>query len=240
MSATCTREEMRELDRRAMEEYGIPGVVLMENAGAGAARIAIDMLADPFGMDILIFCGKGNNGGDGFVVARHLHNAGARVHIVLACPSDRISAHSEAGINLAIAQAMGLPMLAANNESGLCGAGGLSKKAELIIDALLGTGLGGDVREPCHSLIHLINAADKPVLSIDIPSGLDANLGKVLRTAVRADRTATFVLPKRGFRMQDGPTHVGKVDIIDIGMPKELIEELTSQPPDDIISGLAD
>jgi NAD(P)H-hydrate epimerase len=232
MPETCTREEIRELDRRAIEEYGMPSVVLMENAGAGAAGVASRMLGDPCGMDVLVFCGKGNNGGDGFVVARHLHNKGACVTLVLGCRPEEIPSGGEAGVNLAIAGAMGLPLLVAEDEAGRREACGLAKRADLLVDALFGTGLSGDVRDPYLSLIRLINAADKPVLAVDIPSGLDANIGKVLRAAVRADRTATFVLPKRGFRLQEGPAHVGAVDVIDIGMPRELVETLGNGPPE--------
>jgi len=226
MPRWCTREQIRELDRRAIEEYGIPGMVLMENAGAGAARVAAEMLGEPACTSVVVFCGRGNNGGDGYVVARHLHNRGAKVRIVSACRPEEVGAEGDAGRNLTIARTMGLPLHAADSEAGRDAAAGLAKEADLIIDALLGTGLSGQVREPYLSLIRIINAADKPVLSVDIPSGLDANLGKILRAAVRAERTATFVLPKRGFFLLDGPAHVGEIEIIDIGIPRELVESL--------------
>ena len=226
MRRTCTREEVRELDRLAIEEYGIPGVVLMENAGRGAADAAKEMLGDPCDMRVVIFCGRGNNGGDGYVIARHLHNAGARAVLVLACETARIPGDGDAGVNLSIVRAMGIPLHVAAAEAGVQDAAGLVKGADLVVDALLGTGLQGDVREPYLSLIRLINAADLPVLSVDIPSGLDANTGKVLRAAVRACRTATFVLPKQGFYRQEGPAHTGQVDVVDIGIPRELIESL--------------
>ena len=223
---TCSREQIRELDRKAIEDYGIPGVVLMENAGRGAAQIASEMLGDLHGKRIVVFCGKGNNGGDGCVVARHLHNAGATVNIVLACPAQQIYPERDAGINLGIAMKMIPPVLAADAEQTQLQAAGLAKRADLIIDALLGTGLTGDVREPYLSLIRLINAGDKPVLSIDIPSGLDANTGKVLRAAVRATRTATFVLAKDGFEANDGPKHTGTVTVVDIGVPATLVDQI--------------
>jgi len=226
MTRTCTREQARELDRRAMEEYGMPGVVLMENAGRGAAEAAAAMLGDPAGRKVVIFCGKGNNGGDGFVVGRHLHNRGAKVEFVLACPPEEIEPWSDAGANLHIALKMGRHLHVAAAADGRFEAAGLEKTADLLVDALLGTGLTGDVRDPYLSLIRLINAADRPVLAIDIPSGLDADTGRVLRAAVRATRTATFVLPKAGFELGDGPAHTGLVIVVDIGVPKELVEAI--------------
>ena len=234
MRKACTREQVRELDRRAMEECSLPGVVLMENAGRGAAEVAAEMLGVPAGSpalsvagkSVVIFCGKGNNGGDGFVVGRHLHNRGAKVEFVLACAAEEIDPWTDAGINLRIAQIMGLHLHIASAEDGRFEAAGLERAADLIVDALLGTGLTGDVREPYLSLIRLINAADKPVLAIDIPSGLDCDTGRILRAAVRATRTATFVLPKIGFTLAEGPAHVGQVTVVDIGVPKELVESI--------------
>jgi len=233
MPRACTREQVRELDRRAIEEFGMPGVILMENAGRGAAAIAAEMLGDPAGRRVAIFCGRGNNGGDGYVVGRHLHNRGARVEFVLACGPDEISPSSEAGINLAIVRRMGLPVRVADMAESRSDAAALAGAADLIVDALLGTGLAGRVREPYLSIIRLINAADKPVLSVDIPSGLDADTGNVLGATVRARVTATFVLPKCGFYRQDGPGHTGEVRVVDIGVPRELVESLeTTDLPD--------
>lgn len=226
MKTACTREEIRELDRRAIEDYGIPGLLLMENAGRGAAHVALHALDAPWGASAVIFCGKGNNGGDGFVVARHLHNAGARVHVVLACPPGEIAPDSDAGVNFQIVRRMKLPVVVADGPIGQEDAAVLARQADLIVDALLGTGLTGDVRDPYLSLIRLINAADKPVLAIDIPSGLDSNTGQILRAAVRARATATFVLPKAGFELADGPTHVGEVTVVDIGAPRELVAQI--------------
>jgi NAD(P)H-hydrate epimerase len=224
MSKAYTREQMRELDRRAVEDYGVPGVVLMENAGRGAAQIALEMLGDPIARLAVIFCGKGNNGGDGFVIARHLHNTGVGVRLIVAFDPARVDPHSDAGVNLRIADRMGLTLIRAEDPEGLLLAAGLAREADLIVDALLGTGLSGEVREPYLALIRLINAEDKPVLAVDIPSGLDANTGCVLRAAVRATRTATFAGPKLGFTLADAPAHTGQVDVVDIGVPRELLD----------------
>ena len=239
MRKSCTREEVRELDRVAIEEYGIPGMVLMENAGRGAAEVAVEMLGDAYGMQVVIFCGRGNNGGDGYVIARHLHNRGARVSLVLACELVQIPGDGDARMNLSITRAMGIPLYTGVSEAGRKNAAALVKSADLVVDALLGTGLQGDVRDPYLSLIRLINAADVPVLCVDIPSGLDANVGKVLRAAVRATRTATFVLPKQGFYLQEGPTFTGRVEVIDIGMPRKLVESLGRGLSDDEMNALS-
>lgn len=226
MAHKCTRAQIRELDRRAIEEYGVPGVVLMENAGRGAAMVALEMLGDPRGKFVVVFCGRGNNGGDGFVVARFLHNLGARIECVLACPEADADQETDAGINFRIVRRMGIHLHVADSDTGQFEAAGLEQKADLIVDALLGTGLMGEVREPCLSLVRLINAADKPVLSIDIPSGLDADTGRLWRAAVRATVTVTFVLPKAGFYLGEGPAHVGKVRVVDIGVPRALVEQI--------------
>ena len=239
MSRTCSRKQVREIDRRAIEEYGMPGMMLMENAGCGAARIAAEMLGNPAKKSVAIFCGRGNNGGDGYVIARHLYNRGALIDLILACESGQVHPETDAGANLAIARRMGLQVRVALSQEGQLEAAAVAKQADLIVDALLGTGLVGEVREPYISLIRLINAADKPVLSVDIPSGLDADTGRMLRATTRATATATFVLPKQGFEHQDGPSHVGQVHVVDIGVPINLIEDVLC-PPSNAAENLPD
>ncbi len=211
----ATREEIREADRIAIEEYGVPGVVLMENAGRGAASVALNMLGRKADARVAIVCGSGNNGGDGFVVARHLHNAGVAVIVYLLCAREKIA--GDALLNLRIIEKMALDIRETSTTR-------LDlSDADLVVDALLGTALNGEVREPYLSAIRAINAAGKPVLAIDIPSGLDANTGAVLGECVRATCTATFALPKIGFTRGSGPQVTGPVTVIDIGMPKELL-----------------
>jgi len=212
----ATREEVREVDRIAIEDYAMPGVVLMENAGRGAAAVAREMLGAKEDARVAVVCGRGNNGGDGFVVARHLHNHGVAVTVHLLSPRDKIG--GDALVNLQIAEKMRLDIRrSAPGELGLSG-------ADLVVDALLGTGLSGEVREPYASAIRAINAAGKPVLAIDIPSGLDANTGEILGCCVRARRTATFALPKVGFTRNRGPEMTGRVTVVDIGIPRSILE----------------
>jgi hydroxyethylthiazole kinase-like uncharacterized protein yjeF len=211
-----TREAIREIDRVAIQEYGLPGVVLMENAGHGAARIAFQMLGDKKQARTSIVCGSGNNAGDGFVIARHLHNRGIAVEVRLLAPPEKIA--GDALINLKVIQKMGLDIQQASpGELTFDG-------SDLIVDAMLGTGLQGDVREPYFSAIRAVNAAKKPVLCVDIPSGLDADTGRILGQCVYATRTATFAAPKVGFTRNHGPEMAAYVDVIDIGIPRGLLD----------------
>ncbi len=217
---TITRAEVRELDRRAIEEYGIPGVVLMENAGRAVAEEALKMLPTHDTKRVAILCGKGNNGGDGFVAARHLHNHGVEVKVFLLCKAGEVALSPDAYTHLKIVQKMGLPI-----KEVLTGIEARAilpelKGFDLLIDALLGTGLTGEVREPYKTLVQGINATGVPVLSVDIPSGLDCDGGRVLGAAVKATRTVTFILPKVGFFKDQGPAHVGELVVADIGTPR--------------------
>ncbi len=215
----ATREEARDIDRIAMESYAMPGVILMENAGRGAADLAMQMLnaADTGERrpHAVIVCGRGNNGGDGFVIARHLHNRCVGVTVHLLAPREKIG--GDALINLQIAEKMKLD-IRQSTPADLDFSG-----CDLIVDAMLGTGLSGEVREPFRAAIEAVNAARKPVLAVDIPSGLDANTGDILGDCVRAARTATFALPKIGFTRDSGPEMAGEVSVVDIGVPREIL-----------------
>ncbi|MEW6357554.1 MAG: NAD(P)H-hydrate epimerase [Planctomycetota bacterium] len=216
-----TREEMREMDRRAIEDYGIPGIVLMENAGCRTAEEILKMLRDPTAATVFIFCGKGNNGGDGFVVARHLHNHGIKVQTFVTFKIDDVKeTEGDAATNLRIALNMKLPISEVEAAADLPAL----RQADLIVDGLLGTGLSGEVREPLRGIIEAINASGVPVVAIDIPSGLCANTGRVLGVAVRAKKTVTFACPKKGFQLADGPEYVGELVVAEISIPREVVE----------------
>lgn len=218
--------QIREIDRIAMDEYGLPGLALMENAGRGAARMALEMLARPDRSLVVILCGKGNNGGDGFVVARWLRNAGVDVRAFLTAAVGDVPRESDAGVNLGVALRMGVPVAEILDADGVEQVTSLLPKADLIVDALLGTGLSGDVREPARSLVERVNAAEAPVLAIDTPSGLCGDTGRALGCAVKADRTATFAAAKRGFFTGEGPELVGELRVIDIGVPVRILDGL--------------
>ncbi|MBE7447051.1 MAG: NAD(P)H-hydrate epimerase [Planctomycetia bacterium] len=223
MVKTVTREEMRELDRKAIGIYEIPGIILMENAGRNVAEEVLKMTNTMSKTKVAVLCGKGNNGGDGFVAARHLHNCDIPVSIFLVAKISDILKDEDTGTNLKILLHMKVPvqeiLLTTEVNSilmELC-------KYDIIIDALFGTGLSGDVREPFKMLIDGVNHLNRPVVSVDIPSGLDCNNGNILGTAIKATKTVTFAVSKRGFYLGDGLLHTGEIIVTDICIPKELL-----------------
>jgi len=220
-----TREEMRAIDRRAIEEFGVPGVVLMENAGRGAADEAARLYCErELEGPVLIFCGAGNNGGDGFVVARHLANEEFDVRVYCCADPAGIDRSGEAGINLTICERMGLPLIDLHTPEQVAGVGEELAGGAMIVDAVFGIGLSSAVREPQAALLAALDGTRLPVLAIDVPSGLDADTGEALGVAVHADVTATMACPKVGFRGSRGEAYVGRLVVIDIGMPAALAQ----------------
>ena len=214
-----TRAQVREVDRLAIEEFHIPGIVLMENASRAAADEAMSLMIDFRVRRALILCGGGNNGGDGLALARHLHNRGAEVAIALTIDPARY--HGDALINWEIVRAMRLPTVSATPDALRAFDDGL------IIDAIFGTGLAEPPRDPFPALVQAITDTEQPVLAVDVPSGLDCDTGLPLGPAVVvADRTVTFVSPKAGFANPAAATYLGKVIVGDIGCPRELIERV--------------
>ncbi len=176
--------EMQEMDRKTIQELGIPGVVLMENAGRGAAQTFLGHFSPQAGSRVLIICGRGNNGGDGYVVARYLHEAGLRPIVMVLSHKDKIS--GDALINLNIIHGMGLDIRYLLDEEAWEAQQSEVAHAHYIVDAILGTGLNSPVRGYYARIIEDINASGKPVMSIDIPSGLNADNGAVMGVAVKA------------------------------------------------------
>jgi len=212
------RAEVRDVDRRAIQEFGMPGIVLMENAGRGTAELLLSL-----GINgrVVICAGKGNNGGDGFVIARHLENRGCEVQVLLFAEPQTLE--GDAATNFQILKRAGTPILK-------CLDGHASEKwipelrtAAWIVDALLGTGMQGTVREPMATTIEQINASGVPVLAVDLPSGLDCDTGQPLGVCVRAAHTATFVARKFGFDAPGAAQYTGVVHVIDIGVPRLLL-----------------
>jgi len=222
-----SRDEVRELDRRAINEYGVPGVVLMENAGRGAAGLLLQLNHER--KRILILCGPGNNGGDGFVMARHLQNAGCEVDVLLFGQIDQLS--RDANVNAKIWQ-KSAPLWTADPVSALDvdirritdGAQGW------IVDALFGTGMTRPLSAPFDEVVSAVNASGHPILAVDLPSGLDCDTGEPLGPAIKATHTATFVAPKKGFVNQKARPWLGEVHVIDIGAPKKLVDEYRVRP----------
>jgi NAD(P)H-hydrate epimerase len=213
-----TAEQAKDVDRRLREEFGISTLVLMENAGRAVADEAAAMCRK--GRKIAIFCGKGNNGGDGFVAARHLMTRGIKTDIFLAGTAEDV--RNEAKVNLNIIVALGHEIITVT-ETSLSSVSCRMKGYGLMIDALLGVGLKGDVAGIFKDLIDMINASGTRVLAVDIPSGLDATTGKILGSCVRADTTVTFIAPKQGMEAGDGPKVCGRIIVKDLGVPADII-----------------
>ncbi|MBI2469837.1 MAG: NAD(P)H-hydrate epimerase [Planctomycetes bacterium] len=223
MNKSLTREEMRKLDRKAIEEYEIPGIILMENAGRNVAEEILQMTDNPQKTKVAILCGKGNNGGDGFVIARHLHNHSISVGVFLVARIIDILRDGDAGTNLRILLNMKIPV---KEILDIPGVNNILKELvgyNILVDALFGTGLSGDVREPFKTLIDGVNNLNKPIVSVDIPSGIDCNSGKILGAAIKATKTVTFAAAKKGFYLGDGPSYTGDVIVTDISIPRELL-----------------
>ncbi len=226
MKAVST-DQIRDLDRRTIES-GVPGEHLMERAGFGVARIAARILERPpqrGSRTVLLLAGKGNNGGDAFVAARHLAAAGCEPTLVLLADPAELrgdaATHFKRMIGVNVMDLPLRPEPLVNSLQQLAGDG----RVQLIIDGLLGTGLGGQVREPMRSVIEWINHQHRPVIAIDIPSGLDSDTGEVHGVAVRAAHTITMGLPKRGLLQPAAADYVGSVDVVDIGFPAALVAE---------------
>jgi NAD(P)H-hydrate epimerase len=217
-----TVEQVRELDVLAIEHAGLPGIVLMENAGRGIAEFVYNVLPDPDIDRVLILCGAGNNAGDGFVVARHLYNAGVNADVVLTVPPERISGDAET--NLKILQRMNFEFIRAFEPQGLVAMRHAVEDAEVIVDALLGTGSNGDPRDLMATVIEHANAAPRARrFAIDLPSGLNADSGRINSPCFQAAVTLTMVAPKTGFEVPAAREVVGRVVTIDIGVPRALI-----------------
>lgn len=232
-----TREQVRQVDRLAIQELGIPGVVLMENAGCRAAEVVLDVLRDRCGLEpeagrVVVLCGGGNNGGDGYVIARHLHNQGVAVTVFGVTDPARLT--GDAAVNHSICEKMGLAVCRIDSDEQLHGAAQAWSDAHIVVDALLGIGFTGTVRPQMAAVIERCNAVEGPkIVAVDVPSGLDCDTGQPSNAMIRADVTVTFVAPKPGFGMASARPYVGEVIVADIGVPPALIDRVLSQEVDD-------
>jgi NAD(P)H-hydrate epimerase len=218
-----SREEVRSVDAWAMNKLGIPGVVLMENAGRSCAELIVEKLSHKKKPKVCIFCGTGNNGGDGFVAARHLRNSPRQIQVVVVICGQREKISGDAKTNLDILEKLGQPVevLDINNPEIGRQVRDFAGDAGLIVDGLFGTGLKGEVSEPYQRLIEEINAQNTGVLAIDIPSGLDCDTGVPLGAAIKADWTVTFVALKKGFLAKEAVNYTGEIFIASIGVEQD-------------------
>ncbi|MGE4159668.1 MAG: NAD(P)H-hydrate epimerase [Planctomycetota bacterium] len=251
-----TREQMKQLETLTATQFHIPHLILMENAGRASAQAAQkflrDLGKDPRKSRIVIVCGSGNNGGDGAVAARHLHNMGIPVQVILtrdihgvfrekgakaekgdSAESQPEGGFGDAALNFKILKAFGVSVkvLKEGDAYPLYFSG-----ADLIIDAILGTGLDrmtGNLKPPLSDLIMAINELEIPVLSLDVPSGLDCNTGALAGCAIDADRTLAYGLPKKGFYESMGPMVCGDIQVADISIPRKLMRAIKDAGSED-------
>jgi NAD(P)H-hydrate epimerase len=216
-----TARQMQELDKKTIQDIGIPGAVLMENAGRGTFEQMLRHFPEMQGKRIAVVAGKGNNGGDGFVIARYLLNHHWAVKVFLLSKIESVA--GDAALNLQAFRRMGGEVREIADEKTWQAALPELKHAGLIVDAIFGTGLAADITSLPYQVIEDINKSGIPVVAVDLPSGLDATSGNVLGIAIGARLTCTFGLAKRGLVIYPGLSFAGKLEIIDIGIPRSLV-----------------
>ncbi|EMB15262.1 NAD(P)H-hydrate epimerase [Rhodopirellula europaea] len=214
---TCQR--IREIDQVAMEQFQMPGIVLMENAGRGAAECIHQITPDG---NVLILCGKGNNGGDGFTIARHLQLAGREVTILAMATTNELQ--GDAAIQAKIAEAAGIQIqvIGETDETELLSA------ADVIVDGLLGTGAKPPLRGRYAKVVEAANASSAIRIALDIPTGMNGDTGETGEATFRADYTLTFAAPKVGFEKSNATRFTGEVHVISIGVPLKLLRQFSS------------
>ncbi len=213
-----SRAQVRRVDQIAITEYGLAGLVLMENAGRGAAEI-IHQLSP--GSRVVILCGKGNNAGDGYVIARHLQLLDHDVVLVSIVDPGQLT--GDAATNAAIAIKANIELRIARTQPELQAA---TEGAEIIVDCLLGTGAQGSLREPFSTAVSVANGMSVTRIAIDLPTGLDCDTGAANTPTFRADHTITFVAKKLGLVQKNANEYVRAVHVVGIGAPRELLETL--------------
>ncbi len=219
-----TRRQSRRVDQLAVDQFGFCSLVLMENAGRGVADVLCRLgVAGP----VVICCGRGNNAGDGFVIARHLDLRGHAVRVLLWARPEELA--GDAASNFAILSKTDVPIEvfeASHDEPRLAR---LLDGAAWIVDALLGTGARGEPRPPFDAVIDQVNAAGPPIAAVDLPSGLDCDTGEPARHTIRAAETCTFVMPKTGFSAAAAAPFLGRLHVLDIGVPPQIVERAASE-----------
>jgi len=216
----ATTQQIRNIDRRAIKEFGIPGMVLMENAATAVLAEMEHYFEGLAGVRVGIICGKGNNGGDGFALARRLRVRGAVVRVALLASFSEIT--GDARTNLATLRKTDIEILQKATQSSLAD---VIAWSEIVVDAMLGVGLSTPVKGLFAQAVDLINVSDRPVVSVDMPTGIDADTGEVRGTAIKADLTVTMGLLKRGLVLHPGAQYAGRVRVADLGIPGEVIEK---------------
>lgn len=225
---SLTAAQARAVDRFCEVELGLPTLVLMENAALNLAGVVLDLLAEAVELDedrfrVGILCGGGNNGGDGWALARHLAGFGIAVTVFAQRPAEAL--RGDAAVNARVALACGLRVVALEDAAALAARASEVSRQHVLVDCLLGTGLSGPPRPAVAALLRALNAlVDRPpVLAADLPSGLDADTGVPADPTLRADVTATFVAPKAGFARPEAAAVLGRVVVCSIGVPEAVL-----------------
>jgi NAD(P)H-hydrate epimerase len=219
-----TASEMQKMDRLAIESFGIPGMVLMENAGRGATQFFLDQFKDGENKKIGVVAGRGNNGGDGFVIARYLAQKKMRVTVYLLSEAHKVKGDAAANLNLL--RPLKVPVIEMPDQESFSRHQTAMRHEAIWIDAILGTGLKSDVKGFFKNVIDFINGSNKPVFAVDIPSGLNSDTGQPWGTCIRATATATFAFAKTGHFLLPGADYTGNLKIIDIGIPPYIADDV--------------
>lgn len=214
--------QMRNIDSTAIQDYGIPRIVLMEHAGLEVAKATVKLLKKENKDRIFVFSGTGYNGGDGLVAARHLFNWGYEIVIYMVGKEEKCKKETLSNFNILKKLKVEINYFRPNEASTIKRR--LSRNA-VVIDSILGIGIKGKVRSPIDDLIKCLNSSKAPILSVDVPSGLNSDSGEILGVCIKASETVTFAAPKKGFFREDGPKRVGEVTLEDIGIPEKVIRE---------------
>lgn len=216
-------KEMRKIESDAINKIGIPSICLMESAGKDVAYKVKDYIIKKDKSSILIVCGKGNNGGDGYVIARYLHNFGFDVRVFILTDSALIK--GDAKINLNIIKNMGIFVAEILEMKQIKFFEKNIKECDVVIDAIYGTGLNGEVVGIAKEIINIINESEKYVISVDIPSGINGDTGHIQGIAVKANETMTMQFIKKGLVVYPGAEYAGKIEIAEIGIQNDLMDK---------------
>ncbi|NNF59111.1 MAG: NAD(P)H-hydrate dehydratase [Rhodothermaceae bacterium] len=225
LQPVLTAEAMRTADRRTMEEVGVPGRVLMETAGRASCNAIEERFGRMAGRNVLVLAGKGNNGGDGLVVARVLRAHGAEVRVVTLASEDNATLDTTANLRTLYHLAESDDHLRVDPFEDIRQLSA-AHPPDLVVDALLGIGVAGALRAPVDTLAAWMNRQPAPVVALDVPTGLNSDTGASSDQAVRADLTVTMAALKAGLLLGDGPTHAGQIEVVEIGIPSALLHEV--------------
>lgn len=235
-----TAQEMRNIDKRAMEEFSVNGLVLMEHASKAVADVIKNIAAENDWEKVVVVCGKGNNGGDGLGAARWLAAYGMKVQVLLVNAAEE-DLHGDAAAELAMLKKAGGRLQCVNDANDLQLAEVICLKADVLVDALLGTGFYGELDGMLRDMCRIINSSERYVVAVDVPTGVNADSGTAAADAVQADCTVTMGLAKTGLLLYPGKEHTGELFLAQIGLPEKLVEECGSKKyllTDEIIRSL--